>query len=180
MAKRVNRYIDCGDYYKIKLYYPHSTMVCDYAIVSKEDVDEAKKVYWRKTEYGYARGKNPCTRKDILLHKLITRTTSEIMVDHINRNKLDCRRENMRIADNQINSLNRNTPVNSKTGYKGVCLNGKTGKYKAYIKVDQRQIDLCCFESIESAHKARSDYEELLMEIITKKCKSSGMKSRGN
>lgn len=171
MSKRVNRYIDCGNYYKIELYYPHSTKVCDFAIISKEDVDEAKKIYWRKTEYGYARGKNPYTKKDILLHKHLTKTTSETVVDHINRNKLDCRRENMRIADSQINSLNRDAPANSKTGYKGVSRNERTGKYKAYIKVDQKQIDLGCFNSVESAYRARVDYENLLMEIITRKCK---------
>ena len=171
MGKRFNKYIDCGDYYKIELYYPHSTEVCDYAIVSKDDVDEARRIYWRKTEYGYARGKDPYTKKDVLIHKLITKTTSEKTVDHINRNKLDCRRENMRIADSQINSLNRDAPVNSKTGYKGVSQNGQTGKYKAYIKIDQKQIYLGCFYSAESAHEARLDYENLLMGIITRKCK---------
>lgn len=77
----------------------------------------------------------------------------------------------MRIADSQINSLNRDAPANSKTGYKGVSRNERTGKYKAYIKVDQKQIDLGCFNSVESAYRARVDYENLLMEIITRKCK---------
>ena len=105
MPRRSNRIIDCGDYCKIELYYPHSNSVCDYALISKSDLILAKLIYWRKTEYGYARGKNPLTRKDIFLHKYITQTSKETVIDHINRNKLDCRRENMRIADSQINSL---------------------------------------------------------------------------
>lgn len=170
MPRRTNKFINCGEFYKIELYYPYSTKVCDYALISKRDVALAKKIFWRKTEHGYARGRNPLTRKDILLHKYITKTTSDTIIDHINRNKLDCRRENMRIADSQINSLNRNTPTNSKTGYKGVSLDKRTGKYRAYAKVDKKQICLGYYDSIELAHKARLGFENPLMNIVTMKC----------
>ena len=144
MPRRTNRIIDCGDYCKVELYYPHSSSVCDYALISKSDLTLVRQIYWRKTEYGYARGKNPLTRKDILLHKYITQTSKETVIDHINRNKLDCRRENMRIADSQINSLNRNVPCNSTTGYKGVSFDYRTGKFKAYVKVDRTDALTIC------------------------------------
>ena len=171
MPRRTNRIIDCGDYCKIELYYPHSYSVCDYALISRSDLDVVKQIYWRKTEYGYARGKNPITRKDVLLHKYITETSKETVIDHINRNKLDCRRENMRIADNQINSLNRNAPSNSSTGYKGVSIDCRTGKFKAYIKVDRKQINLGLFDSPELAYQERLNFEQSLMGIVTMKCK---------
>ena len=171
MSRRVNRIIDCGDHCKIELYYPHSNSVCDYAVISKTDLDEVSQIYWRKTEYGYARGKNPTTKKDVLLHKFITKTSRSTVIDHINRNKLDCRRENMRVADNQINSLNRNTPNNSTTGFKGVSVDRKTGKFKAYIKIDRKQINLGLFDSVELAYQERTNFEQLFMEIATIKCK---------
>lgn len=170
MAKRTNRYIRCGDYYKIELYRPYSSKVCGVALISKDDVEIAKKIFWRKTEYGYARGYNPETKKDILLHKYITQTTSETIIDHINRNKLDCRRENMRIATSQINSLNRNAPANSNTGYKGVSLDKRSGKYRAYAKVDRKQVCLGYFETIEMAYQARQNFERPLMNIVTMNC----------
>ena len=171
MPKRSNRYIECGDYYKIELYYPRTNRVCDYALISKSDKEIAEKIFWRKTEYGYARGKNPSTGKDVLLHKHITQTTKETVIDHINRNKLDCRRSNMRIADSQINSLNRNPPRNSLTGYKGVSFDYRTGKFKAYVKVDRKQINLGLFDTAELAYQERTIYEQLLMSIMTRKCK---------
>lgn len=170
MPRRTNRIIDCGSYCKIELYYPHSNKVCDYALISKTDLKAAKQIYWRKTEYGYARGKNPFTRKDVFLHKHITKTSKDTIIDHINRNKLDCRRENMRIADRQINSLNRNAPCNSKTGYRGVCIDRRTGKYRAYAKVDGKQIDLGLFSSAELAYQERLSFDQPLMTIITRKC----------
>ena len=45
----------------------------------------------------------------------------------------------MRIADSQINSLNRNAPRNSTTGYKGVTFDYRTGKFRAYVKIDRKQ-----------------------------------------
>ena len=46
MPRRSNRIIDCGDYCKIELYYPHSNSVCDYALISKSDLTLAKQIYW--------------------------------------------------------------------------------------------------------------------------------------
>ena len=143
----------------------------DYALISKSDLDVVKQIYWRKTEYGYARGKNPITRKDIFLHKYITQTSKETVIDHINRNKLDCRRENMRIADSQINSLNRNAPRNSTTGYKGVTFDYRTGKFRAYVKIDRKQINLGLFDTAELAYQERLNFEQSLMGIVTMKCK---------
>ena len=173
MPKRSNRYIECGDYYKIELYYPHTNQVCDYAMISAGDVKMAKQVFWRKTEYGYARGKNPKTGKDVLLHKHITQTTKETVIDHINRNKLDCRRKNMRIADNQVNSFNRDAPRNSITGYKGVSFDVRSGKYKVYIKIDRKQINLGLFETPELANQKRIDFESKLMYCLSRNCKGA-------
>lgn len=173
MPRRSNRFIECGDYYKIELYYPHTNKICDYAMVSADDVEIAKQVYWRKTEYGYARGKNPTTGKDVLLHKFITQTTKETVIDHINRNKLDCRRKNMRIADSQINSFNRNAPRNSMTGYKGVSYDVRSGKFKAYIKIDRKQINLGLFDTPEIANQERIEFESKLMYCLSKNCKGA-------
>ena len=170
MPKRSNKYIPCGDYYKIELYYPHSTIVEDYAYISTCDLQLARQVYWRKTEYGYARGKNPITKKDILLHKLITQTTKSTIIDHINRNKLDCRRENLRIANNQINSLNRNPQNNSTTGYKGVTYDSRKGKFKSYIKFNGKKRELGYFDTAEEANAERVECETILMAFLTRNC----------
>ena len=53
MAKKRNRYIDCGSYYKIELYHPFTYDLYDYALISKDDITVARQVFWRKTENGF-------------------------------------------------------------------------------------------------------------------------------
>lgn len=77
----------------------------------------------------------------------------------------------MRIADSQINSLNRNAPRNSTTGYKGVTFDYRTGKFRAYVKIDRKQINLGLFDTAELAYQEREIYEQSLMTIMTMKCK---------
>lgn len=71
-----------------------------------------------------------------------------LVVDHINRNKLDNRRENLRHvtqSDNLRNSKDRK----SKTGIRGVCEN--KGKYQVKIKIDKQ---LKCFGTYETLEEA--------------------------
>jgi hypothetical protein len=85
------------------------------------------------------------------------------MVDHINRNPLDNRRCNLRIATRQQNAMNRNKRIDSASKYKGVSPN-KTS-WVARIFFDSRRIYLGSFTSeIEAAQaydvKARELFGE--------------------
>jgi len=158
MPVKHNRYIDCGNYFKIELYAPYSRTVVAYALISPQDVAKAQKIFWRVSDRGYARGYSKELDKEVFLHKVVTNTQPDILIDHINRMKLDCRRENLRIASKSANAFNSKVPVNSATGYKGVSFDKKKKKYRAYIKVGQRQIWLGYHGSIADAYKARQQY----------------------
>jgi len=56
----------------------------------------------------------------VLSRKLGRELKKGEMCDHINRNKQDNRRDNLRIADKSINSVNRNMRPDNTTGYVGV------------------------------------------------------------
>lgn len=61
-------------------------------------------------------------RRNLYLHRLIMTPSKDKVVDHINHDRLDNRRENLRIclqADNRKNSIKRRDSTNK---YKGVCL----------------------------------------------------------
>lgn len=60
--------------------------------------------------------------------------------DHANRNTLDNRRENLRIADSFQNAQNASRRSDNSSGYKGVCWHKPTGKWSAYINVEKRRV----------------------------------------
>lgn len=59
-------------------------------------------------------------RKSIELHREITNAKSGEMIDHINRNTLDNRRENLRFSDKSSNGHNCGPSKNLRHKYKGV------------------------------------------------------------
>lgn len=85
---------------------------------------------------------------------------NKMQVDHINRDKSDCRRANLRICTSQQNSFNRMARRDSKTGIRGVTYDSKRDVYTAMIYCNGNAIPLGSFNDIDSAAKARSVAEK--------------------
>lgn len=84
--------------------------------------------------------------------------SSNYVVDHINGDPLDNRRSNLRLVTHQQNIRNRGGPqANSSTGLLGVSR--KRSKWRAYINVDGKQINLGVFDTPEAASEARKEAE---------------------
>ena len=102
-------------------------------------------------------------RKDGLcskyLHRIIMDDPEDFVVDHINRNPLDNRRENLRIVTQQENCMNLTISKNNKSGVPGVCWDKDANKWKAEIRYKYKKINLGRFEKLEDATKARKDAE---------------------
>lgn len=100
-------------------------------------------------------------RYNQIMHRLILsraigrELTSLEVVDHINGDKLDNRRKNLRLATYAENTRNSKRPRNNKTGYKGVHF--IRGKWTAQITYQGRCIRLGEFSTPEQAHKAYCD-----------------------
>jgi len=89
------------------------------------------------------------------LHRFIMDNPKGMVVDHINHDKLDNRRSNLRICTIRENVLNAKTSKNSTTGKSGVSYRKDRNKYRAYIGVNRKQISLGNFISVEEANMAR-------------------------
>src|SRR5690606_1175342 len=71
----------------------------------------------RNTWYAVRNGPG---RKMIFLHRFISDAPEGLIVDHVNGDGLDNRRENLRLCTHAENARNRQTNRNNTSGYKGV------------------------------------------------------------
>lgn len=108
-------------------------------IIDKEDFKKIINYTWYLDKDGYAIG---CTRRDkngkqknFKMHRIILNclTKEDIIIDHINRNKLDNRKENLRICTQIQNSRNKEVNYNKESSiYKGIYKN-KNKQYNSWI-----------------------------------------------
>lgn len=80
---------------------------------------------------GYVKGR--IGGKLVSLHRVITQAPTGVHVDHINRNPLDNRRENLRFVSRSQNMANSRLHKNNKLGVRGVRLD-KHGWYHTECK----------------------------------------------
>lgn len=121
-------------------------------IVDAEDYEKFNVFKWYYS-VGYA---NRDTRtKDggrvISMHRELMNAGDNEMVDHINGNTLDNRKENLRFCTKSTNAMNRGIPSNNKTGYKGVHYYKAYKNYQAYISCNKKRINLGYFKTAEEA-----------------------------
>lgn len=97
--------------------------------------------------------------RKVYLHRVLTKAGSGQIVDHINRNSLDNRKSNLRIASSSINNINRGKnkswrgkPTSSK--YKGVSWSNKGEKWHSYIWCDDERVHLGYFTEERDAARA--------------------------
>jgi hypothetical protein len=84
---------------------------------------------------------------------------TKIIVDHINGNRLDCRKQNMRICHKEKNPINCKTYKSNTSGVKGVSWMKKLSKYQASICVNGKSIYLGVHSDINDAIAARKEAE---------------------
>ena len=100
-------------------------------------------------------------RRNYTLHSLIINAPKGFVIDHINRNKLDARRENLRVVSHTVNSYNQGNQSNNTSGYKGVCFDKSRNKYLASIIVEGKFINLGRFNTALEAYKEYLKASEL-------------------
>lgn len=95
-------------------------------------------------------------RKTLLLHRLVVglRFGDPRQVDHINRNTLDNRRSNLRIATRSQNQHNRGKSRNNTSGFKGVSFLKNSNRWIARISIEKQNKFLGRFMTAEEAHQA--------------------------
>lgn len=150
-----NEIIEYKDYAEIVLYNKKCEEVTR-ALIDLDDIDKASQYKWSLNNKGYVRN----TKNNLLLHRLIMDCPKDMEVDHINHDPLDNRKSNLRICTHQQNLMNKSLQRNSTSGIVGISWSETFSKWKAYIMVNNKYINLGLFSTKEEAIKAR-EYAEI-------------------
>lgn len=75
-------------------------------------------------------------------------------IDHIDRDRLNNRIENLRLATSSENKWNMSIPSHNTSGRKGVSLHKPTGRYASYIKIDGKKRHIGYFSTLDAASEA--------------------------
>lgn len=124
-------------------------------LISPEDQWLLTAYRWRQDKLGYvffdAKMGGRVVR--FLMHRVIKNAPKGVLVDHIDGNPMNNRRENLRLCSHAENMKNRRGNRNSSTGVKGVSLapGNRRFKYKAEIKADGNRLCLGYFEHVADA-----------------------------
>lgn len=126
------------------------------AIIDLDDIEKCSNYKWSYCNGGYV----ICESKNILLHRFIINCNKDMFVDHINHNKLDNRKSNLRMCSQQENNQNKGIQSNNTSGCPGVNYRKDRGKWRAYICINGKQTHLGFFNTKEEAIKVRKEAEE--------------------
>lgn len=84
-------------------------------------------------------------RKAYQLHRILMNAPHNMEVDHINGNKLDNRKCNLRIVSHSENCKNMPKFKSNTSGYKGVTFRKDSNNWEAYISNNKRKIYIGTF-----------------------------------
>lgn len=85
--------------------------------------------------------------------------SEDLQVDHINGDRGDNRAENLRIATQSQNSMNKGISGNNTSGVKGVHFCNRSKKWNAAIQVSRKRFSLGYFHNFDDARRAREEAE---------------------
>lgn len=127
------------------------------AAVDDADYECVARYRWHLID-GYATRDLPRPSRGVIsLHRQVMRLGygDPDEVDHENRNKLDCRRENLRIVTRAQNAQNMPAQRGARSRYRGVTWDRKLGRWRAGAMINRKQHHIGCFDDeIEAARAA--------------------------
>lgn len=162
--KEFNKYTIVNDTVQIHISKDNQDFI---TLISIEDLEKVKNRHLYLRSDGYVAFKN--NKKNILLHRYILNlkhNEADEVVDHINRNRLDNRRDNLRIVNCSVNAINSKLSTRNTSGHKGITWDKSRGKWKATLNVNHKCYYIGRFDDLNEAIKSRKVYEKLYHEPV--------------
>lgn len=133
-----------------------------FALVDDEDYEKLNKYKWhaprqRSGTYAVRDITVDGKRKRLHMHRQVIGYIKGMVVDHINHDCLDNRKENLRLCTHTQNCMNRLSNKNSSSQYKGVYFHKSSGHWQASIRVSTKLIHLGTYRKEIDAAKVYNE-----------------------
>lgn len=136
-----------------------------FAMVDDEDFEELNQFKWHLSKKGYARRNFWINDKRTVqpMHRFINKTPHGLQTDHIDGNKLNNQKSNLRTCTNSQNMMNKSVHKNNRLGIRGVRITRRKRKSSIYesisarISVNGASIYLGAFKTVKEAALAYND-----------------------
>lgn len=130
-----------------------------FAIVDDCDYEYLMQWKWhyRNDDYAVRTDRTNGMQQTIRMHRIILERMgfkNFVRSDHINRDRLDNRRCNLRSATNRQSNCNRSRFRNNISGYIGVCWYKQYGNWHAQIGINGKQTHIGYYDNLKEAAKA--------------------------
>ena len=132
----------------------------DRFVVDKDVLPLVKQYYWTKYKKGYFMTQKGPEGKPIPIHRLIMAAQPGEQIDHINHDKADNRKSNLRIVSGSENCWNKGLRRSNTIGATGVYRRTGQETWWAEIKANGERHYLGDFQSFSDAVAARKAAEE--------------------
>ncbi|WP_257819665.1 HNH endonuclease [Burkholderia glumae] len=148
---------------KLKLTGKHAAEHDLAAWIDEEDFERVSARKWHAHKivlstgriYFYAETK--IQGRAVSLHRFILQPAPGVLVDHRDRDTLNCRRNNLRVCTHGQNMMNRPTLPQNKLGVKGVRYDRKKRRYCVEIYANGLRVWLGSYRTLSDARRAYAD-----------------------
>ena len=160
---KFNNYVVCGEIIKIEI--TNKKNETNFVLIDNKDLDKINSCKWCLNSMGY-----PYNSHNGLMYHLILQMKPkfpELIVDHINGNPLDCRKNNLRVVNHATNMINKRFPgkmSNNQSGFRGVYWYPNYEKWCTQIRRDKKTTHVGYFNNFLEACNARILAEKQYME----------------
>lgn len=130
------------------------------ASVEIDDEDAAAVLahtWWWDGKYAYTQVGPKIKRRNIRLHRFLLNPPEGMTVDHIDGDRTNYRRSNLRIASSSQNSANVQARIDNTSGYKGVSWSKRDNRWYASITHQGKQYNLGLHHTKEAAAAAYNE-----------------------
>ncbi len=116
------------------------------ALVDDDDFERLNECKWHYHDLGYARNGSKG-----YMHRFINNTPDGFETDHINQNKLDNRKFNLRTVTASVNQTNKPIPKNNTSGVQGVTWDRHRSLWKVHFSRNKKRFNIGNYKTKQEA-----------------------------